>query len=454
MKNKYITFFICGGFAFIAFIFLFLMSLSGSGQYGATSLILAAIFSLSIFFVLFDVFIVSAQPLRLIFSLYFSIFFSLPAYLHSVWYGFPFYGLVYPQQSAELSALVSIICVFVVYFSYQVSGLVLNKYDEKSVVNFRSNNEISVFVCWIFILLSFTLASAIGWSRVTAIRGDLELESHVDLVAITLVRGLSFVALIYSTLWKGPLVHKSILLITSCAIFLLTNNPLSIPRYLLASYIFTFFLVHSRFSIKDRFVFVVLLFVGIVSLFPMLSEISRKGVAFSELNFSIDYYAVSGDFDGFQSVINVIEYARELGYTYGNNIASIVFSFVPRAIWPGKSPGLGSDAAANMGYPFINISSPLPAELYIDFGLIGLLVGSVAVGVLLRKGDIVFHRFNGDLYSKVYLAAWFGFLTIIMRGPLVGVVAPIAMVFLLLYIFRKLSYYFSPKTKNRRFARL
>ena len=102
-----------------------------------------------------------------------------------------------------------------------------------------------------------------------------------------------------------------------------------------------------------------------------MSHITR-----GEGDFQLDlfkYYQSSGDFDGFQSIINTVIYVNTYGFSYGNQIISSILSFIPRSIWASKADPTGSVAASAAGYEYVNISAPLPAEFFIDFGFIGLI---------------------------------------------------------------------------------
>ena len=107
------------------------------------------------------------------------------------------------------------------------------------------------------------------------------------------------------------------------------------------------------------------------------------------------------------------------------NLLSALFFFVPRTVWPQKSIGTGGESAMYEGYPFINISSPLPSEFYVDFGMVGLVVLSTLFG---SSSDYAMTisctpRHIGSV-GQVFFATVAGYIFIILRGSLVGTLGP------------------------------
>ena len=124
------------------------------------------------------------------------------------------------------------------------------------------------------------------------------------------------------------------------------------------------------------------------------------------------------------------------GLSWGWQLLSTILAPVPRSFWPAKGLPTGSIAAANMGYPMVNISAPLPSEMLIDFGSIGVFVGGLIVGYLLTRLDFFYKTSSkrGGLRFYLLYGGVVSYLIILSRGPLLGVIAPIALFFGLSYI--------------------
>jgi len=122
------------------------------------------------------------------------------------------------------------------------------------------------------------------------------------------------------------------------------------------------------------------------------------------------------------------------------NLLSALLFFFPRDFWAGKSRGTGGEAAAFNGYDFVNISAPLPSEFFVDFGLIGVVIGAALFGALLAKVDsqIRVYRASPDKLQLFGPATIVGYLFIILRGSLVGIMGPVMLTYSVIWLSTKL----------------
>jgi hypothetical protein len=227
---------------------------------------------------------------------------------------------------------------------------------------------------------------------------------------------------------RKTFISLALMIITS-SIFFVLNSPLAVTRFVIGSYIISAFLVLLPFNRIQKFALVLALVGAQAGIFAYISYLSRGDVN-TEFKWSpVEDFMTSGDFDGFQSTINVVAMHDERGGKGGVNLASAILFFVPRTLWPGKSPGTGGEAAIYEGYPMYNISSPLPSEFYIDFGILGVFVLSLFFGLFVRLCDDYFLHFKKtlDLTGQVLVASIAGYLFIILRGSLVGTLGPCAL---------------------------
>jgi hypothetical protein len=167
--------------------------------------------------------------------------------------------------------------------------------------------------------------------------------------------------------------------------------------------------------------------IGVTTIFPLISNVSRGSPGSALLQNSLQYYSTSGDFDGFQSIMNIYLMVQTEGLSLGTHLLSDLFFFVPRSIWPGKAMGTGGEAAMFMGYPFINISGPLPAELFADFGWVGVAVGGGLAGYACAAMDAGrrLDAIGGSRLGRLVYAMMAGFVMIVMRGSLLGIIGPV-----------------------------
>src|SRR5919112_1074740 len=94
------------------------------------------------------------------------------------------------------------------------------------------------------------------------------------------------------------------------------------------------------------------------------------------------------DYDQMNMVVNTVTYVQDgPGHTWGRQTAGHVLFWLPRSVWDSKPRDTGTIVGEYFGTANVNLSEPLWAELWIDFGLPGMLLGFLALGYLLRRGD-------------------------------------------------------------------
>lgn len=205
----------------------------------------------------------------------------------------------------------------------------------------------------------------------------------------------------------------------------IVNFPLANARYFLVSVAFVVLGTIGLRVFRNRKNYIYILSpVLIYFAFPFLGQWNRgAGLQDGVAAMSISEYLSHGDMDGFQSIMNAVFYTDLHGFSFGNQISSSVLFFVPRSVWPGKSENSGSLAAESAGYGFLNISMPLPGEFFMDFGMIGVVVGMTVFGLIVKLGDVLFRRMDSRVYpGTVYATVFASFLPIIMRGPFLATV--------------------------------
>ena len=138
------------------------------------------------------------------------------------------------------------------------------------------------------------------------------------------------------------------------------------------------------------------------------------------------------DYDQVGMFANTISFAHAgEGHTYGRQFAGTLLFFVPRSVWHAKPVDSGVRVGEWMGMRNTNLSSPLWAELWLDFGPLGMLLGFVLAGYGCDRLDRAYVRRTVDdtgpgnvLAVVVPLVAGYGF--ILLRGPLLQAAGRVA----------------------------
>lgn len=205
-----------------------------------------------------------------------------------------------------------------------------------------------------------------------------------------------------------------------CVLYL---NPLTNTRFVSAGAVICLLLAAIRpRGRKGGLILGAFIVLGFQALYPLAnmfrsSESLRAGPQFDPRGFS------GPDYDGFQQIVNTLLYTQDYGHTYGAHLLSGVLFFVPRSIWTGKMYPASLDIAEARGYDFTNLSEPLHAELYLEFGLVPMLALMAIVGVIISRIDIGWLGSPGSALAIIapYVAvAQYG----LLRGPF-GSLAPV-----------------------------
>lgn len=164
------------------------------------------------------------------------------------------------------------------------------------------------------------------------------------------------------------------------------NNPLSANRFTFFSVVLAAGLTVVR--IRGwwwRSAFSAGMLLGLAVVYP-LANLFRNDRSREQLRLGVDAY-YTWDFDGFQQTVNAVHYVNVHGHTWGHHLLSALLFWVPRSLWESKAIPAGNVVAASRGYQFQNLSLPFWAEVFVEFGFIGVVVVLFFFGVLARRLD-------------------------------------------------------------------
>lgn len=212
------------------------------------------------------------------------------------------------------------------------------------------------------------------------------------------------------------------IILTLICVFVL-NYPVALSRYWTGTVYLGLMICLLPGKIFKNRRFDVLLLVALVVVFPVFSMFKRLTLAdaFSEevLISGVKVYN-SVDFDAYSMMTRIVEYVKECGYSWGEQIRSVIFFFVPRSIWNIKGIPTGQMVAAYQRSYYTNVSSPLMGEAFIDFGYVGVVIYAWVTGTILRYYDksILKKDKQHFHYTDIIVPFLLGFVVFIMRGSL------------------------------------
>ncbi len=220
------------------------------------------------------------------------------------------------------------------------------------------------------------------------------------------------------------------LLLIIIFINLIISNPLNAPRLWSGSILLTALFLFLPWNKKTSFanwsffgcLILLLLFSGtdprriIGKQLIMNNEITLTNTI-TELKSSIEAISIDANFDTFQVISMTIMYTEKNGFSIGNQLLLPALFWIPRSIWSNKPIGTPDLVASSFDLPNLNISAPLWAEGYINFGILGVVIFFLILGIFSRKSDEIIQY--GNRYFSLIVSTFFASnLFILLRGDL------------------------------------
>jgi hypothetical protein len=222
------------------------------------------------------------------------------------------------------------------------------------------------------------------------------------------------------------LFSRVVVLLLLLLLVLITENPYTEKRNALGPLYIAMLLVAfpKVFSTWARRMW--LLVGGMVLIFPAITIFTHNhqqavgDVSLEQVSARIVDHYFSINYDSWANIYTAVEIAGAHGVQWGHQLLGSLLFFVPSAIWSTKPLATGIFIAnyliINYSMWFTNLSAPLIAEGYLDFGLVGVILyaGAAAYFVTLLN-KIALHRKWISFPLAVYGAV---FLMIVLRGSL------------------------------------
>lgn len=427
-------------FAVVLSLFFGVALLGAASAFGASNfasqIAIAAAASMYIYLLLQSVYSIAERTATITFCLINIGIISLPGIAQAARGFFPFYSISYGEADVLSAATIYLLyttCACLAYSVVRKGGV---SRSEPTQIDPSSVNVPAALVMYgmlcVVSLIGFRL---IGPTYFLSARGALflngQLQTPIQSLGIALVHFAGFdalaIALILYSSRALPRRWAMFLVGGGTPVFFLVNNVFNLPRYMLFAYLICLIFIFAKSSSpKFKAAYTTAYFVSTVTLFPILSQLSRGQRGAALLQGVGKYYATSGDFDGLQSIINIKRWIDADGLQWGKQIISAVLVAVPRAAWSGKAQPTGAMSARHAGYAYTNISAPLPGEFYSDFGWPGVVCAGVLTGWALQRLDegASNAKNKGHPFGMLFFGTVIGLISIIYRGSLIGVVGP------------------------------
>jgi oligosaccharide repeat unit polymerase len=331
------------------------------------------------------------------FSLFFFGVIPLFEYRLGVTYG----GAAVPDDSsyikAALLALMSGVCFYLGYGSQRGHRFSLDLLTKIRMVSARHRQIVLLASCSLILILGACLVTFYHFNAFKILLRGYGEEEEQSAMAYSLI---NYVArpLIFNLLFLGALVisrrqHKSWLKILGlCFVAALLVSPIGIPRSLAGALYIPLLMMVFMPRYNSKYTQLCVIIVAILFLAPLADVFRFLNSEHNDVDLGSNFnlsYIFAGHFDAFHNLTQVIELKYK---SEGWQVIGILLFWVPRNLWEGKPQGTAIDFADYSGFSHENISFPLQAEFYVDYGVIGVMVGMFLTGLLYRRIDAFLSR--------------------------------------------------------------
>jgi hypothetical protein len=222
-------------------------------------------------------------------------------------------------------------------------------------------------------------------------------------------------------------VSSAMWILATLPVALFLANPLVNARFITWTLLGCIVLATLRFGKLSRSITILALPLALIILFPALDYFRDNGPTRNSTSLgSLKALTTNGDYDAFQMLGNVVAWTGQHGLQLGHQFIGVPLVFVPRSIWSGKPLPTGPMVSQDIGYGFTNLSSPLPSEGYIDFGIFGVIAFCMLWGWMMVRLDKrmleSLRQPNSELVTCI-ITFFAIYQVILLRGSLLGTIA-------------------------------
>jgi oligosaccharide repeat unit polymerase len=369
---------------------------------------------------------------------------------------FPLYADVSPKNS-QTSVNLILLATVALWFSTlskknlqtnRVKNLRFDTSSDRFIIILTAINLVTFFIIVmrssikVYLLTRYEFESAIKLAL---------FNQQIGLLVTVICESSALICASYFLLNRNHVSFRSAngfmrLLIIAEAIYV--NNPISSSRLGFVAMLIVIALSMGRIkrSLVQYFLLSIVPFY--LFIFPILDRFRYRNVRIKKVGFFDSF--LNPDFDSFQQFSNTVAFVQERGFQMGKQIIGAFLLFIPNELWQSKPTPSGPLVATTTNLRFTNISSPIPAEAYIDFGIIGVFCYSIIIGYLLSRADayIITAEGNAEFRSipVVLLIAFSGQVALLLRGSLIGVAGTSILMFLYYCLYRLLSSNLKPSS--------
>lgn len=312
-----------------------------------------------------------------------------------------------PIPIAVFVILLSHIIFIIGYRKGEKQKLPIRNYDKP--VKVRVISETKLVLCMVASIgITFSLVAAYGFNPSGSVVREAFGYQHGPLESVTefLVRPTVFFFLLILIFRlreqkKTPLMKFALFLLFLNVLILI--GPFSGNRSMIFFLYFGLLVMVYPPTPRKSFFYMFILVFGIVG--SHFQQELRLLVIGSEFNAFSLAYLFQGHFDGFENLCHIISYIDVHGIVWGWQLIGVLFFYIPRILWAGKPGGSGDFIAWNyLDQKYMvfdgNIATPLPAEAFLNFHIVGVVAFMFFTGFMCAWLDKSYRYLFNELASK------------------------------------------------------
>ena len=224
--------------------------------------------------------------------------------------------------------------------------------------------------------------------------------------------------------------EKHMWFVPALVLFIITLfcvNPIYSSRYSVsAAYLPILLALLPKNALRNRSFDVVIL-VAVIIVFPMMNAFKTMTIDQVTFGYLFDNFAGSYrsiDFDAYSMIVRSLQYVDSFGLSMGAQLMSSLFYGLP-SMAAKVNVATGELVSGTQGASYTNLSAPLQAEAYVDFGVIGVIVYAILFALIFGLLDYSFWSKSKNTFSSFRTIVFFvlvAFSFYLMRGALQPVI--------------------------------
>lgn len=391
----------------------------------------------------------------------FVLFFFCVIPIVQITFNFNSWGIKHSSQEIARGCMFVIIWIIGYIIGNTLGSKVINK---NKIIKMEDHiTEVSKIFLILLTIISLVslgiLIKNIGLSNMFArSTANVNYSGENSKMMTLLINNCTRVCIVYSTALSFMLFQRNkgnlLILLTNIACLLIACFPTATARNTAATVYIGFFIIGFYKNIekyRKSLKFIVVFILAFIIVFPAIntfrihkfSDVKIMNVM-ANVTKDITKNYLSEDYDAFSIVIDTDKYVKDNGISSGKQFLGAMLFFIPRNIWKNKPFGSGQTMFMVFKQKFTNISCPLLAEGYINFGIVGIILFAIITGFII---EIVDRKYwgnvdkNGITYD--YLTILYPFLLggyfFMLRGDLMSTWGYMFVYIFIFYILNKIQ---------------